>query len=161
MFSHLIESRPQRTRRKESLAASVLFHAAVAVIVVVGTAGAGSGEGESVQLSDSGLTEGTIAELVLPTARAPVPVMLGWGGGPRPEWVGHQTSWITARVVVDVLIDASGRPDTSTLVVVSADDPAYIAAAKAELPRQTIAPPPGGGPRMPEVVRLKIDFIGK
>jgi hypothetical protein len=109
-------------------------------------------------LPDSGVTEGTLAELVLPLAGKPLLVTLDRPGG-RPAWATNEVAWVTGRVVVDVLVDASGKPDTSTLAVIDADDPLLVEALRSELATRTIAPAAGETRSYPEVVRLRVAFV--
>lgn len=164
MFTELIESRPRPTRRPGSIAASLIVHGALAVLAVTFTANARNEGYQTVRLSDSTAVEGTIAELTLGLLRPPRSVARGdvpIAEPAVPAWISHSASWVTGRIVLDVLIDAAGRPDTSSVVVVSADDPRFVAAAKAQLPRQTVPITRGDGPVFPEVVRLRIDFVSR
>jgi periplasmic protein TonB len=80
-------------------------------------------------------------------------------GGPTPEYPESlRSSGIEGEVMVQFVVNASGRYEPGTLRVIQSSNPAFTAAVKAALPEMRCSAARVGGRRVQQLVQLPFEF---
>jgi protein TonB len=80
-------------------------------------------------------------------------------GGPSPEYPESlRSSGIEGEVVVQFVVNESGRYESGTLKVLQSSNSAFTAAVKAALPQMKFSPARVGGHKVQQLVQLPFEF---
>lgn len=80
-------------------------------------------------------------------------------GGPSPEYPeALRSSGVEGEVMVQFVVNESGRYESGTLKVLQSSNPAFTAAVKAALPQMRFSPARIGGHKVQQLVQLPFQF---